>query len=175
MRTISDLKNFSKSLNPLAIRIALVLSVGLFGYATGYSINAFFFSRFLGGGSGLMYLVYQPTFEHVYVRNRLYSDNDLIRLSAYYALFDYGRIDESLLMRRYTEESEPYIKRSLIWMLGYSANSRRVLHFFEKEYRASSPELQVEMLKSLRRIDAMLFDEFIRSMKVAEPLVRQAR
>ncbi len=175
MRTIPELKIFSKSLNPLAMWMALVLSVALFGYAIGYSINAFFLSRFLGGGSGLMYLVYQPTFEHVYVRNRLYSDNDLIRLSAYYALFDYGRIDESLFMRRYTEESEPYIKRSLIWMLGYSANSRKILQFFEKEYKASPPELQVEMLKSLSRIDIRLLDEFIRSMKVADPLVRQVR
>ncbi len=175
MRAMSDIKKFSRSLKPPIIGIAVLLAIGLSGYAVGYSINTFLFSRFLGGGSGLMYLIYQPTFEHVYVRNRLYSDNDLIRLSAYYALFDYGRIDESLFMKRYAEESAPYIRRTLIWMLGYSANSQKVLHFFEKEFRASSQDMQVEMLKSLKRSDSRLLDEFIRSMKVADPLVRQVR
>jgi hypothetical protein len=35
--------------------------------------------------------------------------------------------------------------------------------------------MQVEMLKSLKRSDSRLLDEFIRSMKVADPLVRQVR
>ena len=153
-------------------QIILLLLISFTGYITGLLVNEFIISDFFKGESRLSYLLYHPSFEYIYIRDLLNSSNELLRLSAYYALFEYGRIDEDILIDRYKNEKSDYIKRTSIWMMGYSNDMEKIKRFFSMEYSRANYRIKREMLRSLKRLDVDTLNIFIKDLNIDNKILK---
>ncbi|HON79086.1 MAG TPA: hypothetical protein PK544_11380 [Spirochaetota bacterium] len=146
--------------------ILLTLLIALSGYVIGYSISIFFSHQFLKGNARSILLMYRPSYDFIYLRNMMNSPNDLIRINSYYALFDYGKFDASILIDRYKQENTAYIKRILIWMMGFSEKKAYLKHFLTEEYSSALPGVKIEMLRTLKRLDINYYKHFIQEKSI---------
>jgi hypothetical protein len=144
--------------------VILTLLLGA-GYFIGGLLNSALSAKFLSGESGLLYFFSRPGYEFLYLQARLNSSDEMARLSAYYALWDYKRADHDLLISKYKSENSVYIKRTLVWMMGSAENSAAVVNFVRGEYKTSPREIQIEMLRSVKRLDASLYEKIVIELK----------
>lgn len=130
------------------------------GFLFGSALGSILITGLITKGNRTAFLLYRPSSEYIITARLLGSSSELLRLSGYYSLLDNRRIDNNFLIERYKKEPD-YIKRSIIWILGYSENPKSVLSFLSEEYNDASKYLKREMLKSMKRIDKTYYTDFI--------------
>lgn len=154
------------TLNTNKIFIIIVLIIAFAGYATGYFINTFFTQQFLKGDVRSILLLYRPSYDFIYLRQKMNNRNDLVRIKAYYALFDYGKFDDSILIDRYKQENTAYIKGILVWMMGFAHGKSSIMRFLSEEYTTALPTVKIEMLRTLKRLDIDYYNAFIHERSI---------
>lgn len=136
-----------KAGNPLLF--AIVAAAGIvMGAAIGSILVRYYFS----GGSRAIYLITEPAAEYQFIRARIASDSPEERAVAYYALLEYGKADADFLVERYRRESLAYLKRIIVWSMGFSGNRDAVTGFIGKAYGEAAPPVKREMLRTLDRV-----------------------
>jgi hypothetical protein len=151
--------------------VILTLLLGA-GFFLGGHLNSVLSSKFLSGESGLLYFFSRPGYEYLYLQARLNSSDEMARLSAYYALWEYKRADHDLLIGKYKSEDSVYVKRTLVWMMGSAENSAAVVNFIRGEYKTSPREIQREMLRSVKRLDASLYEKLVSELKADREIIK---
>lgn len=151
--------------------IIIILLAALAGYTIGYTVNILFSNIFLKGDSRSILLLYRPSYDFIYLRDKMNNSNDLIRISAYYALFEYGKFDDSILIDRYKQENTAYIKRIIIWMMSFSGNKKYINRFLSEEYASALPGVRIEMLRTLKRLDSKYYKKFIQEKSIDSSLL----
>lgn len=106
------------------------------------------------------FFLYPPAQEYITLYNRLNGRDELVRLSGYYALLDHRKIDTAFLLERYKRENALIIKRTIIWVLGFSDEHREVISFFTTIYEDAPQEIKDEIVRSVRRLDRKQLHQF---------------
>ncbi len=101
------------------------------------------------------------------------SPDELQRLSGYYALIQLGTIDEGLLFKRLSGESNPAIKRSIVWILGRSELSKTAAKTLARIFDESSASVREEILRVLDKHDAEAALELKKKYKIELPAGRE--
>ncbi len=154
-------------LTPDRIRaLSLVLFFIIAGFTLGNSFGDYLIRKLITGNRESVFLLYRPALEYIYTARLLNSNNEFKRLAGYYSLIDNRKIDDDFLIERYNKESGIIMKRSIIWLLGHSENSGRVLEFLSGEYKAKSKRLKREILRAMKRLDKDFFNKFVKEKKV---------
>ena len=160
------IKNKIFSIKKRVMALGLVLLIFTIGYLSGSHIGEYLTSNLITDGSGSLLLLYRPALEHSHISRLLASGNELKRLAGYYSLLDNKRIDAEFLIERYKKEGAAYIKRSIIWLLGFSNKKIYILDFMAKEYKNGSPKIKREILQSMKRLDDKYLKQFMKDQKI---------
>lgn len=159
---------FSDNMSSYIIQgIAAIITGLLFGSVIGDLLITGLITK----GNRTAFLLYRPSAEYIYTAKLLGSNSELLRLSGYYSLLDNRQIDSDFLIERYRKEPD-YIKRSIIWVLGFAENPEAALAFFTKEYKNASKILKREMLRAMKRIDKSYYTKFIIKNKINKEFTR---
>ncbi len=156
------IKRLAAGLFPVAVLLA--------GLGIGSWIGAHMITSLITGNGRLGLLLYKPSFEHLVTVSLLNSDNELKRIEGYYALRDSGKIEINYLTERYKAEEALYIRRTIIWLMGYSGDHRFAVKALSSLYADAAHPLKIEILRSLAKIDANLLDTFIKEHKVTKDI-----
>ncbi len=128
----------------------LVAGIVAAGFVAGVAFQSKLMGDFLRGPGRMHALFLNPSLQHLTLRNRLNSNNELARISSYYALRDYGLLDAAFLAERYGEEEHVFIKRVLLKMIAGLENGVPLYNLCVVEYGRSGGELKQEMLVLMR-------------------------
>ncbi len=145
------------------LHIGGVMCITVLIFALGYQLGSI-----LGGAmikkmllhQQRYFFIYPPAQAYLTLYNRLNGKDELVRLSGYYALLDHRKIDTAFLFERYKREHTLFIKRTIIWVLGFSNRHREVIRFFTTIYEDAPLEIQDEILRSVRRLDSKQIHRF---------------
>lgn len=153
--------------------ILLVVLLLAAGYVLGNSLGTYLTRTMILYERRYMLLLYRPAHEYIFLYDKLNDVNELNRLSGYYSLLEYRSIDNTFLIDRYKREKSPYIKRTLIWILGYSEDRSGTIDFFSSIYKNAAPGIQLEILQSVKRIDESSLEQFIIDQRVHEKILKK--
>jgi len=146
--------------------LLLAIFLLLLGYVSGSAIGNIFITQFITGKSNKILLLYRPAYEYKYILNLLNNSNEYKRLAGYYSLLENRRIDSDFLIERYKREEKRYIKRSIIWLLGYSKNKKDVIEYISNIYPYSPGKIKKEILRTMKRLNLQYFNNFVKSKKI---------
>lgn len=161
-----------KKMNSAAGVFVLIL-IGIFavGYFIGSGIGGIFTQSIITGDSRYLFLLYRPADEYLLMLQKLNSENRLLRLSGYYSLADYNKIDHQFLIERYKQEDSIPVKRTIVWLLGFAGNVDTVTDFFSHMYRDSPHNIKKEILTSMKRCCSEDYKGFVKAQKVSAKLL----
>jgi hypothetical protein len=155
--------------------VLLVFLLFAVGYVLGDSIGTYLTKSLILYERRYLILLYRPAHEYIFLYDKLNDVNELKRLSGYYSLLEYKTIDNTFLIDRYKREKSPYIKRTIIWILGYSEDSSGTIDFFSSIYKDATPEIQLEILRSVKRMDGSPLKQFIINQKVPKNILKKTQ
>ena len=138
---------------------ALILIV--LGYSIGILFGSHLISRLIRGENSFLFLLYQPAYIYINTVSLLESNNDLKRLTGLYSLLESKKIDVDFLINRYKREESIYIKRTIIYLLGYAQMKKSLKKFLSQIYTDSPWRIKLEILRTIKRIDINSFNKFI--------------
>lgn len=170
MKIIKTLRE--KILNTDKIKkLSLLLLMFIICHTIGNLLGRHLITKFITEDSRSIFLLLnRPAYEYIHTARMLRSNNDIKRLSGYYSLLDYKKVDAAFLIDSYKREEAIYTKRSIIWLLGYSENRERVLEFLSNEYKneQNSDRIKREILRTIKRIDKNYFSKFVKSQGIGK-------
>ncbi len=155
--------------------VLLVFLLFAVGYVLGDSIGTYLTKTLVLYERRYLLLLYRPAHEYIFLYDKLNDVNELNRLSGYYSLLEYKSIDNTFLIDRYKREKSPYIKRTIIWILGYSEDSSGTIDFFSSIYKGATPEIQLEILRTVKRMDESSLKQFIINQKVHKNILKKTQ
>ncbi len=150
--------------------ILIIMITACAGYAAGSLIGNGLINRYITGRSGLLLLLSRPAHESVLSASSLNSGSGFQRISGYYSLFENRNIDADFLIDRYRREGDEYLKRTIIWLLGYSDGGPGVLKFLSREYKTAGERFKREILRAMKRLSASYYNEFVKDNNVNKKL-----
>ncbi|MDY6969230.1 MAG: hypothetical protein SVR08_11355 [Spirochaetota bacterium] len=153
---------FKKKIYIFCVSILLIAG----GYFIGNFSGNLLIKRFVIFRSPFVYLLYRPAYEYLYTIKVLASQDDLDRLKGYYSLWETKKIDEAFLIERYKKENSLLLKRSIIFILGFSNNKDIVSDFSTIIYKDSPWRIKMEILRTIKRLDGNLYIKFISDNKI---------
>ncbi len=148
----------------LIIIISLFLFITL-GYVIGSFIGTIGLKDLVLHNKKLYLLLFKPSERFYEVYNKINSNNELKRLSGYYALLDNHMIDPIFLKRRYKIEKSLLLKRTILWLLSFATNKDEVISFYRKIYKNSSNAQKVDILQFYKRI-AEISEKELKKLKI---------
>jgi hypothetical protein len=140
--------------------ILLLVPVFIGGYYSGRFAGSRAVKKMVVGGEGLYFLLFRPAHQFFQVYRMLNSDSEIIRLSGYYSMLDNNIIDEEFLERRFRGERSIPVRRTIIWLLGFSGDFEDIKKFFNTIYDKSHREVKREILRIFQRRDPDYYKEF---------------
>jgi hypothetical protein len=140
--------------------ILLLVPVFIGGYYSGKLTGSYAVKKMVTDGGGIFFLLFRPAHQFFQVYRMLNSNSEVIRLSGYYSMLDNNIIDEEFLEKRYLDERSIPVKRSIIWLMGFSGDFEEIKKFFNEIYDESPREVKREILRIFQRRDPVYFKDF---------------
>jgi hypothetical protein len=153
-----------------AATLALFPVLILMGFMAGRVIGKGLISNLILKDRMFPLLLSRPIDQFYGMHILLNSANPYSRLSGYYSLIDNKMINNEFLIDRYKNEDDFVIKRTILWILSYSEDSRGVLKFFSSIYDKSDI-ITKDMLAYMRHIDKGYYAKFIEVHKIDKKLL----
>jgi len=108
-------------------------------------------------------IVLQRSARDLFTISRLLnSQSEMKRLSGYYGLYENQLIDTDFLVERLDKEASPVVRRTIIWLLGFSKDEKNALESLAGAYSSGNPLIREEVLRSMKRIDSDYYAEFLK-------------
>lgn len=145
---------------PLVMAI-LSLAVLAFSFFAGAGIGRLLLSHLVTGRDTFAFLLSRPAREFVVVSRLVNSDSELSRLAGYYGLLENEMIDTAFLKERLASETTPVVRRTIIWVLGFSRDSDEALEVLNSVYKNAGDSLKQDILHAMRRLDEKYYNDFI--------------
>jgi len=114
------------------------------------------------------YLLSNPTGENIDLYKMINSSDSLERMTGYYAMLDRGFIDIAFLYDRLRREESHSIKRTIVWIMGFSSNFNSVAEIYTEYYSKAPLVIKKEILAIIKKRDRVLYDKFIKKKKVPQ-------
>ena len=150
----------------------ILIIISLMGYWSGKTAGTGMLSGFVGNKRINAVLFYRPASQYYEIYRLLNSGSDLDRMAGYYALIDNNIIDEDFLMERYSLENIDTVKRTIVWVMGFSKDREKIRNFFDARFSGSAIAIKGEIIRSLKRLDMRYLDEFIKKNSVTGDLLK---
>ena len=141
------------------------------GIAAGRVAGFISIEKFIMNQSRFAVFYFRPSYSFYTAYQLVNADSELQRLAGYYTLFEHRMIDVDFFTDRFEREGSPVIKKSIIWILGFSEKAGTAKSYLAKIFNTSDPPIQREILRSLRRLDSEYLSEFIAKNKVSSVLL----
>ncbi|MBN1534987.1 MAG: HEAT repeat domain-containing protein [Spirochaetes bacterium] len=116
------------------------------------------------------FFIFRPAGEFFSVYSLINSPSELKRLSGYYSLMEYGHRDDAFLMERFSLERSPAVRRTIVWMLGFSEGSEQVTKFLMDAYPGSSGAVRDQILQSLSSVSPRHYRDFVKKNSIKNDL-----
>lgn len=152
--------------------LIIIIFLSLSGYLIGTGTGKLLLKSLLFSKKSSPFLIYKPAQEFFTIYRYINSSNELERLNGYYALLDNRIIDEQYLCERFNIEKSTIVKRTIVWMLGSSPGAEDMLDCFNKIYSNSNISIKREILRSLKRADEKIFNEFVNENKISIEILK---
>ncbi|HSV98387.1 MAG TPA: hypothetical protein VLM75_15820 [Spirochaetota bacterium] len=146
------------------ISLVCVVALGVTGFAMGQAGGRLLMKDYLTGGGRLVPLLYRPSFQHFTTAAMLGSEDELRRLAGYYALLEGDAIDVDFLVERYGMERSIVIRRTIVWLMGFSRDVREAADACAGLYESAPREVREEILRSIKRLDEVIYRDFVESL-----------
>jgi hypothetical protein len=145
---------------------AYILCVLAVTVSAGFFIGRGAGNRFVEGillrESRFPLLLSRPVYQFYDIYTLINSQNPFSRLSGYYSLVDANMIDLEFIKERYAQEQVPVIRRTLLWVLGFSKERTAVLRYYASLYNSSDDDMKKDILAMMQRLDPAFHREFIK-------------
>lgn len=141
-------------------KLLIIVIVVIIGVITGYGIGVFLLEKTVTGQSAFSFFITRPLNIYVILNSKLYSNNPLDRLTAYYTLYDMHIVDIPFLQERYKQEENIVAKRAILKTLSLH-HDRELIQFIGDIYELSDKALKIEMVKIIKNKYPEKFDEFV--------------
>ena len=115
---------------------------------------------FFSTGDIRLSILFTPSHEFFNTYQKINSYNEFDRLSGYYAMVDNNYINDDFLMKRYELEESEILKRTIIWILGFSKNKETISSFYSSIYNKSELRIKEEIMRSVSRLGYNKLEEF---------------
>ncbi len=168
-RAVLTLKFFRKDIIRVVVFLSLIL---ILGYGIGVAAGNVFIRSFITGKSRLLLLLFRPSSGFIKSIAMLNSSNELERLTGYYSMLYNDKIDMDYLMERYKMETSVHLKRTIIWLTGYSRDTGRMVDEFTVLYNGADPVVKKEILRTLHRRETGLLQKFIKANEVKPEMLK---
>jgi hypothetical protein len=157
---------FSQKLKTGAIAAGILAAAMLAGFLIGRGAGNRFVSGILLRESRFPLLLSRPVYQFYDIYTLINSSDPFSRLSGYYSLVDANMIDLEFIRERYSQEQMPVVRRTLLWVLGYSKDRSAVLDYYASLYRTSDDDMKNVILAMMKRLDPDYHREFIKKNRV---------
>lgn len=154
-------KNINRPRN-IAIIALIILALS---FLFGAGIGRFLLGRLVTGQDALAFVMSRPTREFVVISRLVNSRSELDRLSGYYALLDNGMLDTGFFAERLQKEISPVVRRTIVWILGFSGNREEALSVLSAAFDSAGPRIKREVLLSMQRIDEKYYNDFVQKKR----------
>ncbi len=148
---------------PIVFAIAFA-AILISGFISGRVVGSGLIGGFVTDSPGTSMIFFSPADQFYRMYMMLNSPNMFSRLTGYYALLDNKILKSDFLIDRYLIETDPTVKRTIIWVLSHAGEKKRVLGFFSDAYRSSPITVRREILKAMKKIDRKFYDRFIENV-----------
>ncbi|HOS41074.1 MAG TPA: hypothetical protein PLG31_15185 [Spirochaetota bacterium] len=165
MPSVKIIKDFSVRF--LVYPILFALGMGIGAVLGGQLIDLLLYSN-----KKNISLLYRPAKEYIQLANRLQNPDEYNRITSYYLIQEVNRIDVDFLAERYRREERGYLRRTIIWVIGFSGDLQRSYRFFDDIYSEAEKDQQREILRSLRRLNRGRYHEFIKRRNIPDDIDR---
>ncbi len=145
--------------------------LALLGIGGGLLAGRSLITGYLESGNPLAFLLYRPSFYYIETLQFLNSPSELRRAAGYYSLLDSDRIDIPYLLERYRREESHYMKRILVWLMGFSPQQRKAIDAFSQIFQEAPQAVKMEILRSISRIDTRSLGDFIKIHRVEKSML----
>jgi len=150
----------------LYLYFTAVVAVSLFlGLGSGIFIGKGLMRQSLAQG-GHSILLFRPAYDYFMTYGLINSNNEMKRLTGYYTLLESRYYNEDFLIDRYKKENSPVIKRTIVWILGFSGEKEKVITFYNGVYKESSRPIQRQIQEAYSRIDPSGYSDFMRKKNI---------
>ncbi len=153
---------------PAIIIIALGAGIGIGRGAGSLIVRGLLMER-----TGASLVFFKPAAEFIHTYRLLNSAAHLDRLGGYYSLLDNNMILDNFLFDRFAAEETDINRKTILWILGHSGRSRKVLDFYSEIYGKSGGELKRIILRNTKRMGEETFHDFVRQNGISEEEVEK--
>jgi hypothetical protein len=147
-----------------AFFISLVLAAG--GFLLGRGAGTRLMEGMLLHEHRFPLLLSRPVYQFYDIHTLLNSNNPFSRLSGYYSLVDANMTDPDFIRERYAREQLPVIRKTLLWVLGFSKDRDAALRCYASLYDSSDDEMKREILAAMKRLGPAFYREFLEKNRV---------
>ncbi len=151
---------------------ALIIVIAM-GFIAGVVSGNILMRQFITGKGTAALLLYRPSFEYFRAVRLLNNDNEFKRIEGYYALYDIRKVDIPFLLDRYERENSIYIKRTIVWLMGFSGNAQLAIRAYSGIYDASPDGIKKEILRSIIRLDRDSIHDFLKKHTAKDAVLRE--
>ncbi len=144
--------------------LVCVAALGAVGFGLGQAGGRVLMRNFLTAGGRIAPLLYRPSFQYFATAAMLGSPDELKRLAGYYALLETDSIGVDFLIERYGMESSIVNRRTIVWVIGFSRDTRRAADACAALYKSAPREIRKEILKSMKRLNEGIYRDFIKNL-----------
>jgi len=152
-------------INKKVIIFLVLAGVLAAGYFFGRISGKIMLYNIVSGNSRASFLLYRPSSQFFKTYSLLNSEQELSRLSGYYSLLDNRIIDNTYLYERYELETSNAVKRTIIWVMGFSDDFESTLDIYEKVFSQSSRGIQNEIIGIIKREKEDYLNDFLKKIK----------
>ena len=155
-------------------KIVSICAIGLVLAIIGYQAGRLAGGRMLAGilmkESSFPFLLSKPVSQFYNMYVLLNSGNPFNRISGYYSLLDNNMIDEEFLLDRYRKEELFAIKRTIVWILGFSRDTGMVLRDYAALFKEADEPMKKAILELMKRKDRAYYLGFVRDNRIDKRL-----
>jgi hypothetical protein len=145
--------------------LLIMAAVMTAGFAIGRGVGSWFVEGVLLRQARFPLLLSRPVYQFYDIYTLISSNNPFSRLSGYYSLIDANMIDDEFIRNRYQQEQVPVIKRTLLWILGFSKNKSATLKYYTSLYESGDPETRKDILELMERLDPTYYTDFLKKVR----------
>lgn len=157
--------------NKTIVICAVLLLLPLIGYRAGRLAGGRMLAGIVMRESSFPLLISRPVTQFYDLYVLINSGNPFSRISGYYLLLDNNMIDEVFLLERYRKEELFAIRRTILWILGFSQDAGVVLRDYAALYNESDEPMKKEILALMKRKDRDYYRAFVRDGRVDKKLL----
>ncbi|MGQ9843509.1 MAG: hypothetical protein ACUVRK_08075 [Spirochaetota bacterium] len=144
------------------IKIAYILCLGIF---IGFALGKILVAKTVSGSTAISFFITQPLYTYSAIKNKLFSNNPIQRLTGYCTLYELRIIDKPFLFERYKQEEAIASKRVILQILAL-LGGRDLLHFLDEVYELSDKTLKMQIVKIVKQQYPEKLDVFAQKHKV---------